>query len=185
LKLDLHLGLVRLGTGVAMSGLAPSGIPPDGARVRRLFHLQKPRSTMKRIRSLIIAGFLALLPNCATTTTNSTTWTEESQAQHRFGQVAWVREHVQHRNGDPAGGAIAGAIIGGILGGGHGPSALLGAAGGAAIGAAASEGHSEARFYDVAVRFQDGTQRIFRYADFAPFQPGEQVVQTPQGLARS
>ena len=96
-----------------------------------------------------------------------------------------MREYVQHQHGDPAGGAIAGAIIGGILGGGHGPSAWIGAAGGAAIGAAASEGHRDARFYDVAVRFQDGTQRVFRYPDYAPFQPGEQVVETPQGLARS
>jgi outer membrane lipoprotein SlyB len=136
-------------------------------------------------QSFFIACFVALLPGCATTTTNSTTWTEDSIAGYRYGHVAWVREYVQHREGDPAGGAIAGAIIGGILGGGHGPSALLGAAGGAAIGAAASEGHSEARFYDVAVQFQDGTQRVFRYADQAPFQPGDQVVQTPQGLARS
>ena len=136
-------------------------------------------------RSLFISCFLALLAGCATTTTNSTTWTEDSLAEYRYGHVAWVREHVQDRHGDPGGGAIAGAIIGGILGGGHGPSALLGAAGGAAIGAAASQGHSEARFYDVAVRFQDGTQQIFRYADYAPFRPGEQVVQTPQGLARS
>jgi outer membrane lipoprotein SlyB len=136
-------------------------------------------------RSLFIACFLALLPGCATTTTNSTTWTEATSAEYRFGQVAWVREYVQHQHGDPAGGAIAGAIIGGILGGGHGPSAWIGAAGGAAIGAAASEGHRDARFYDVAVRFQDGTQRVFRYPDYAPFQPGEQVVETPQGLARS
>jgi hypothetical protein len=94
-------------------------------------------------------------------------------------QPAW------HQHGDPGGGAIAGAIIGGILGGGHGASALPGAAGGAVIGAAASDGHSDARFYDVAVRFQDGSQQVFRYADYAPFRPGEEVVQTPQGLARS
>ena len=148
-------------------------------------HHPQSRFAMTLQRSLFISCFLALLAGCATTTTNSTTWTEDSLAEYRYGHVAWVREHVQHRHGDPGGGAIAGAIIGGILGGGHGPSALLGAAGGAAIGAAASQGHSEARFYDVAVRFQDGTQQVFRYADYAPFRPGEQVVQTPQGLARS
>ena len=80
------------------------------------------------------------------------------------------------------GGAIAGAILGGILGGGRGPSALVGAAGGVAIGAAASEGQGETRFYDVAVQFRPGTQQVFRYPDYAPFQPGERVVQTPQGL---
>ena len=136
-------------------------------------------------RSLVIAWFLTLAPGCATTTTTSTTWTAESPAEYRHGEVTWVREYVQHHHGDPAGGAIAGAIIGGILGGGHGPSALIGAAGGAVIGAAASEGHAESRYYDVGVQFQDGSQQIFRFPDYAPFQPGEHVVQTPQGLARS
>ena len=136
-------------------------------------------------RSLFIAWLLALLPSCATTTTSSTTWTDTASADYRYGQVAWVREYVQHQHGDPAGGAIAGAIIGGILGGGHGPAAWMGAAGGAAIGAAASEGHRDSRYYDIAVRFQDGTQRVFRYPNYAPFQPGEQVIETPQGLARS
>jgi outer membrane lipoprotein SlyB len=135
-------------------------------------------------RSLFIACFLSLFPACATTTTSSTTWTDGASAEYRYGQVAWVREYVQHQDGDPAGGAIAGAIIGGLLGG-HGASALIGAAGGAAIGAAASEGHREARFYDIAVRFQDGSHRVFRYPDYAPFQPGEQVIETPQGLARA
>jgi len=136
-------------------------------------------------RSLFIAYFLALFPGCATTTTRSTTWTEATSTEYRYGQVAWVREYVEHQHGDPAGGAIAGAIMGGLLGGGHGPAAWIGAAGGAAIGAAASEGHRDARFYDVAVHFEDGTQRVFRYSDYAPFQPGEQVVETSQGLARA
>jgi outer membrane lipoprotein SlyB len=136
-------------------------------------------------RSLAVALFFALSAGCATTTTTSTTWTAQTEAGYPFGEVTWVREYVQRQHGDPAGGAIAGAIIGGILGGGHGPSALLGAAGGAVIGAAASEGHSESRFYDIGVRFQDGSQRVFRYPDYAPFQPGEHVVQTPNGLARS
>jgi outer membrane lipoprotein SlyB len=136
-------------------------------------------------RSLAIALFFALGAGCATTTTTSTTWTAPSAADYRHGQVTWVREYVQHQHGDPAGGAIAGAIIGGILGGGHGASALIGAAGGAAIGAAASTGHDESRCYDIGVLFQDGTERVFRYLDYAPFQPGEHVVQTPDGLARS
>jgi len=136
-------------------------------------------------RSLAIACLLALSSGCATTTTTSTTWTEAAPAEYRYGEVTWVREYVQHHRGDPAGGAIAGAIIGGILGGGHGPSALFGAASGAAIGAAASQGDGEARFYDVGVQFQDGSLQVFRYPDYSPFQPGEYVVQTPQGLARS
>lgn len=135
--------------------------------------------------SLAIAFFIALAPGCATTTTTATTWTEEYPGGYRYGEVTWVREYVQHHQGDPAGGAIAGAIIGGILGGGHGPGALFGAMGGAAIGAAASQGQGETRFYDVGVQFQDGSQRVFRYPDHAPFRPGTRVVETPQGLATS
>jgi outer membrane lipoprotein SlyB len=136
-------------------------------------------------RSVAIAWFLTLSSGCATTTTTSTTWTAQSPAEYRYGEVTWVREYVQHQHGDPAGGAIAGAIIGGLLGGGRGPSALFGAAGGAAIGAAASTGHGESRCYDIGVQFQDGGVQVFRYPDYAPFQPGEHVVQTAQGLARS
>jgi outer membrane lipoprotein SlyB len=133
---------------------------------------------------LVVVPFLALLPSCATTSTTSTTWTEGSGDWYRYGEVTWVREYVQHHEGNPAGGAIAGAIIGGIIGGGRGASGLIGAAGGAAIGAAASQGHGETRFYDIGVQFQDGTQQVFRFPDYAPFRPGEQVVQTAQGLAR-
>ncbi len=137
------------------------------------------------LRRILAIALLALPAGCATTTTTSTTWTAEPTTAYRYGEVTWVREYVQHHEGDPTGGAIAGAIIGGILGGGHGPSALLGAAGGAVIGAAASEGHGESRWYDVGVQFQDGAQQVFRYPDYPPFQPGEHVVQTPQGLAPS
>lgn len=132
-----------------------------------------------------LAWFIGLGSGCATTTTTSTTWTADDPGYYRQGEVTWVREYVEHHEGDPAGGAIAGAIIGGILGGGHGPSALFGAAGGAAIGAAASQGHGETRYYDVGVRFEDGSQQVFRYPDAAPFRPGSRVVQTPQGLASS
>jgi hypothetical protein len=61
---------------------------------------------------------------------------------------------------------------------------LFGAAGGAAVGAAASQGHAETRRYDVMVQFEDGTWQVFSYGGYAPFQPGEDVIQTPQGLFR-
>lgn len=128
--------------------------------------------------------FLSLISACATTTTTSTTWGETQDNWARYGRVTWVREYIQHEHGDPAGGAIAGAIIGGILGGGRGPGALVGAVGGAAIGAAASQGSSESRFYDVAIQFEDGSTQVFRYHGYPPFNPGENVVQTPQGLSR-
>jgi outer membrane lipoprotein SlyB len=137
---------------------------------------------MKLARFLAVTCLFTIVPACATSYTTSATWGEVAPDGYRYGRVAWVREYVEHLHGDPAGGAIAGAIIGGILGGGHGPGALVGAVGGAAIGAAASDGHSESRYYDVAVRFDDGSQQVFRFPNGAPFRPGDNVVQTSQGL---
>lgn len=130
----------------------------------------------------------ALACGCATTTRSSTTWAAppESAAApaswKRYGHVAYVREIVQRTDGNPAGGAVAGALIGALIGG-RGPAALFGAAGGAAVGASVSQGHSETRRYDVTVRFDDGTMHTFSYAGYAPFNPGEAVVQTPRGLS--
>jgi outer membrane lipoprotein SlyB len=135
---------------------------------------------MRLTRIFPILVLLALTPSCATTTTTATTWGETGYDQVRYGQVTWVREYVQHEHGDPVGGAVAGAIIGGILSGGRGPGMLIGAA----VGAGASQGRGESRYFDIAVQFQDGSQQIFRYPNYPPFQPGEPVVQTPQGLAR-
>jgi outer membrane lipoprotein SlyB len=100
----------------------------------------------------------------------------------RYGTVTNIREVIQRREGDPAGGALAGAIIGGILGGGRGPGALFGAMGGAAVGAAASSGSSERISYEVWVRFQDGGYQAFVYASYPPFRPGDPVALTPHGL---
>jgi outer membrane lipoprotein SlyB len=122
---------------------------------------------------------------CVTTSTTSRTWTAEPQAAEwaRPGHVAWVREVVHRQEGNPVGGAVAGAIIGGLIGG-HGPAAVVGAVGGAAVGAAASQGGAESRTYEVLVRFQDGGQQMFVWADYCPFRPGEPVVLTPRGLGR-
>ena len=94
-----------------------------------------------------------------------------------------MREIIQRREGNPAGGALAGALIGGFLFGGRGPAALIGAAGGAAVGAAASQGSAETRTYQVLVRFDDGTYGMFVYANYPYFSPGQPVMLTPQGLA--
>ena len=140
--------------------------------------------TFRIVALLLIGGTAA---GCATTTRSSTTWTAPqpvaSESWARRGRVAWVREDVQRRDGNPAAGAAAGAVIGALIGG-RGPGMLFGAAGGAAVGAAASQGHAEARRYDVMVQFEDGSWQVFSYGGYAPFQPGEYVVQTPQGLFR-
>jgi outer membrane lipoprotein SlyB len=144
---------------------------------------------MKTAKPLHLAFLLLLTLStaCAVTTTSRTTWTNPSAAGYgRAGAVDAVQETVQRTEGNPAGGAVAGALIGGFLfGGGRGPSAVAGAAGGAAVGAAASQGSGEQRTYEVVVRFDDGGFGTFAYAGYSPFRPGERVVVTPEGLARS
>jgi outer membrane lipoprotein SlyB len=139
---------------------------------------------MKRPQALSLMLLFTLgADGCVATTTTSTTWGPGpgQQPWERPGSVEWVREEVHRTQGDPAGGAIAGAIIGGLLGG-RGGGAVVGAIGGAIVGASASQGSSETRLYQVAVRFNDGGLQVFHYEGYAPFAPGQPVVQTPQGL---
>jgi outer membrane lipoprotein SlyB len=126
-----------------------------------------------------------LLGACVTTSTHTTTWNESSpQSWERVGRVESIRETVRRHEGDPAGGAVAGAVIGGLLGGGDGLGVLFGAVGGAIVGAAASQGSAEERYYELQIRFDDGTGQSFLYHYFPPFRPGEMVSWTPQGLVR-
>ncbi|HEY6003001.1 MAG TPA: hypothetical protein VIV57_08995 [Anaeromyxobacter sp.] len=146
-------------------------------------------------RALTLTLPALLLSACVATTTTSRTWGEGygdqgyyGQGWARYGKVETVRETVQHQQGDPAGGAVAGAIIGGLLGnawsGGHPGATVAGAVGGAMVGSAASQGQGEQRFYEVFVRFDDGALERFVYQGYLPFNPGERVVLTAQGLAR-
>jgi outer membrane lipoprotein SlyB len=141
---------------------------------------------MKTLQLVLLSG-LALAPACATTTTTRTTWTDPSAAGYgRTGSVQQVQEIVQRTEGNPAAGAVAGGLVGGLLfGGGRGPAAVAGAVGGAAVGAAASSGAAEQRTYQVVVRFDDGGFGEFVYDGFSPFRPGERVVVTAGGLART
>lgn len=141
---------------------------------------------MKRSIGLGIIAALALVnPGCGTTTTSTTVWTQPTgNAWTRPGRVESVQETIRRDEGNPAGGALVGALIGGILFHGRGPATLFGMAGGAAVGAAASQGTYEQRTYQVLVRFDDGGYGMFLYRNYPPFQPGEPVVLTPQGLAR-
>jgi outer membrane lipoprotein SlyB len=129
--------------------------------------------------------FLALLLSLATgcMTSSYETW-EQSQPMTNWvrpGRVESVREVVQRREGNPAGGAVVGALIGGFLFGGRGPGALIGAAGGAAVGAAASQS-SETHTFQVLVHFDDGAYGMFVYANYPYFQVGQPVLLTQQGL---
>jgi outer membrane lipoprotein SlyB len=128
-----------------------------------------------------------LIPACATTTTSRTVWGDPSRPAQpmRQGRVDWIEETARHTEGHPVAGAAAGAAMGGLLGGlltGRGVGALIGAAGGAMIGASGSQGSRDELAYDVAVRFDDGEHRVFRFRGYPPFQPGQVVLLTPRGL---
>jgi outer membrane lipoprotein SlyB len=144
-------------------------------------------------RKLALAAALPLLLTaCVATTTTTRTWGEpygyEASSWARYGRVEQIRETVHRQQGDPAGGAVAGAIIGGLLGnawsGGRGAGTVAGAIGGAMVGAASSQGQAEQRVYEVFVRFDDGALEPFVYQGYLPFQVGEPVVLTAQGLGR-
>jgi outer membrane lipoprotein SlyB len=150
------------------------------------------------VAAALVAPFLGV--GCVVTTTRATTWTDsQPEAWARYGRVESIREVVRETRGDPAGGAVAGAIIGGLIGsslGGHShydrygrvhqhgsaAGAVVGAIGGAMVGASASQGQAVDRRFEVVVRFDDGGSETFVYANGTPFQPGDLVTQTPQGL---
>jgi outer membrane lipoprotein SlyB len=138
---------------------------------------------MKFLRSSALMLLFTLgLGGCVAHTTTATTYAAQPEWV-RPGYVQWIREVVHREQGNPAGGAVAGAIIGGILGSGRGgPGPIVGAAAGATIGAVASQGSRESRNYEVAVRFDDGGFQTFIYGGYSPFQPGQPVFLTPQGL---
>jgi outer membrane lipoprotein SlyB len=121
---------------------------------------------------------LSIAAGCYTTSTTTTTWT--SPPPPLSGQVEAVTETVRRVEGNPAGGAITGAIIGGLAA----PRRWVGALFGAAVGGAVSQGSSESRWYDVLVRFDDGTRRVFRYGGASPFAPGDRVLLASNQLSR-
>jgi outer membrane lipoprotein SlyB len=126
-----------------------------------------------------------LLAGCYTTTTYSRTIDGGGYAPALEGRVEDVHEIVRRTEGSPAGGAVGGAIIGGLLGGaitGRPLGAVVGAAGGAATGAAVSQGSSEQRWYEVVVRFDDGSVGRITYRNPPPWRIGDRVRQSPSGL---
>ena len=155
-----------------------------------------------RNQTIVLALVPLLALGCVTSRTTTRTWGYQDQSPDaRYGRVESVRETVQRQEGDPAAGAVAGAVVGGVLGsilGGHtrydrygyahshgsAAGAVVGAVGGAMVGAAASQGGAERRFYEVFVRFDDGGLETFVFEGAPPFQVGEPVALTPEGLVR-
>jgi outer membrane lipoprotein SlyB len=133
------------------------------------------------IASLFAASALSLSTGCYATYATSRTYGEREfpGAGERHGRVESIRETIDRRVGDPAGGAVAGALVGGLLTGRAG-GALLGAF----FGAAASQGSAERRYYEVFVHFEDGAKQVYTFAGQPPFRIGDRVVVTDEGIFR-
>jgi len=136
---------------------------------------------------ILVASLLVALsiPACATVETEG--YQAPAGNWMAYGQVESVQPVARYAHGDPGGGAVAGAVIGGLIGtalGGRGFGTFVGATEGAVIGANSSQGGYAGADFHVNVRFDDGSLRAFVYHDQNPFQPGEYVVWTPQGLSR-
>jgi outer membrane lipoprotein SlyB len=114
---------------------------------------------------------------------------DEQREQVWYGRVVTISETVEDYRGDPAAGAVAGAVVGGVLGSamthGHGGGGgLVGMLAGAMIGANASSGGERYWFYDVTVRYDDGSLRTYRYSGQVPFRVGDAVFFSSRGLSR-
>lgn len=136
---------------------------------------------VNRTVALIASSALLFAAGCYATTSYSRTYGERGYpgTTERRGKVEAIRETVDRRVGDPAGGAVAGALVGGVLTGRAGGAIL-----GALFGAAASQGTAERRYYDVYVLYDDGGRQAFTFAGFPPFQVGDRVVVTDRGIFR-
>lgn len=133
------------------------------------------------IARMLAASTVLLSTGCYVATSTSRTWGESgySSAAERRGRVETIRETIDRREGNPAGGAMAGALVGGVLTGRAGGAFL-----GALFGAAASQGGVERRYYEVFVQFEDGGRQVFTFAGSPPFQSGDRVVVTDRGIFR-
>jgi outer membrane lipoprotein SlyB len=146
--------------------------------------------TMTRFASLLLIPAV-LGTGCVAAQTRTRTWSDQQGQDQReqvwYGRVAQISETVQEYRGDPAGGAVAGAVVGGVVGhalsGGHG-GGLFGAVAGAMIGADASRGQGSRWYYEVTVRYEDGSLRTYYYEGQVPFRVGDEVVLSSRGLAR-
>jgi outer membrane lipoprotein SlyB len=146
------------------------------------------------MRAPRLATFLLpalLFTGCVGVQSSTRTWSEPGTAPQDervwYGRVAQISETVEAYRGDPVAGAAAGAVIGGVLGSamtqGHG-GGLFGAMAGAMIGADASRGGETRWFYDVTVRYDEGSLRTYRYEGQVPFRVGDQVMLSARGLSR-
>ncbi len=155
-----------------------AGQPPAGYTIR------SQTMTSPRLATLLLLPAL-LATGCVGVETTTRTWSDQPaygdqpEEQVWYGRVTQVRETVQQYRGDPGAGAVAGAVVGGMIGSamtnGHG-GGLFGAIAGAMIGADASRGSGARYFYEVTVRYDDGSLRTYPYDGWSPFRVGDEVV---------
>lgn len=75
------------------------------------------------------------------------------------------------------GGAVVGGLLGNQVGGGRGKdvATVAGAVGGAVAGNAIEKQSGSTRHYEITVRFDDGSSRVFNEANPPAWQPGDHV----------
>lgn len=132
------------------------------------------------MKFLSLVTAVALAGGCYSDTTYSRTYTAQPTAGPRYasyGRVTQIQEVTRERRGHPVAGAAAGALIGGAIFHSWGAAAV-----GGGIGALASSGGSTQRVVEVTVQFDNGERGVYDYGDYAPFQPGQRVVATEDGL---
>ena len=145
--------------------------------------------TLTRVATFLLPALLAT--GCVGVRTTTRTWSEDQGPDQReqiwYGWVTTISETVEDYRGDPAAGAVVGAVVGGVVGSamthGHG-GGFMGAIAGAMIGANASSGGETRRFYDVTVRYDEGSLRTYRYIGQVPFRVGDPVMLSSHGLTR-
>ena len=137
-----------------------------------------------KIRTLLVAGFLALgLAGCATTDQRQATTDRDNSRNY----VAYgVVETIQHNNAAATTGVGAGAVIGGVVGGvlgnqigsGSGKTAatVAGVAGGALIGHQIDKNRqATAPYYTVGVRLNNGDYQTTNLDSIGDLRIGDRV----------
>ena len=84
------------------------------------------------------------------------------------------------------GGAVVGGLLGNQIGGGRGKdlATVAGAVGGAVAGNEIEKSSSSTQHYEITVRFENGSSRVFNQANQPTWQPGDRV-RVIDGVIRS
>jgi outer membrane lipoprotein SlyB len=101
----------------------------------------------------------------------------------RPGTVTSVKLIAHDIEGNSRAGAAVGMLIGALVfAGGDWTGSLIGALAGAGLGASSAPRTIEVRTYQVSIQWDDGADTTFVFHDKSPFETGQRVALTPQGL---